>query len=78
MTFTKIRDYLRQRGIVSLQEIMYHFDMSQASAQLIVDYWLKKSKLMVIESSCGSGCGGCGNSDEKQQYRWLDQATFKT
>ncbi len=72
MILGDIRDYLKQRQTVSLQDVATHFDLSDESASLAMDYWLKKGKVRVLAATCSSSCGShCGSAGG--QYQWVGQ-----
>ncbi len=73
MILGDIRNYLKQRNTVSLQDIAIHFDLSEESAALAVEYWIKKGKVRAIAAACGASCGSsCGSAGD--HYQWIEQA----
>jgi hypothetical protein len=75
MILGQIRDYLKQRGTISLKETAIHFDISEESASMALEYWVKKGKAHTLSSvsACGSSCGGCGDKPGKTHYQWKEQ-----
>lgn len=76
MLLGQIRDYVRMRGIVSLQDVMLHFDIAADTAEFALNYWLRKGKIQMQTASCGSGgcsSGSC-NSKQSAQYNWAQRA----
>jgi len=71
MILGEIRDYLKRRSIASLNDVATHFDVSNESAKLAIEYWIKKGKARAVSAACGSSCGGCGSATE--QYQWIEQ-----
>jgi len=68
MLLADIRTYLKQRKIVSLEEVALHFDIAPDSANFALNYWVKHGKVNVLGASCGSACNGCGT--EANRYQW--------
>lgn len=76
MILGDIRDYLKQRNMVTLQDIAAHFDVSEEAARLAVDYWVKKGKVRAIAAACGTSCGSsCGSAGG--QYQWIGQTPIR-
>ncbi|HIO91682.1 MAG TPA: hypothetical protein EYG68_02425 [Leucothrix mucor] len=71
MMLGEIRDYLRRREIIGLQEITNHFDISPEAAKFALEYWVNKGKVNTIGAACGSSCGGCGSAEDS--YQWSDR-----
>jgi len=71
MILGEIRDYLKKRNIVTLTDVVNHFDVSDESARLAIDYWINKGKAREVAAACGSSCGGCGSATE--QFQWIEQ-----
>ena len=69
MKLGEIRNYIKRRGDSSLSDVAIHFDISNAAAKLAIEYWIKKGKIQVQGSACGSSCGGCGSASEN--YQWV-------
>lgn len=69
MLLADIRQYLKERGTASLDEVAIHFDIATDSAKFALDYWEKKGKLIVLGAACGSSCGGCGSNTDNYQWK---------
>ncbi len=69
MKLGEIRNYIKDRGDSSLEDVATHFDISKEAAKLAIDYWIKKGKVNVKGAACGSNCGGCGSASES--YQWV-------
>ena len=67
MLLADIRQYLKERGVASLDEVAIHFDIATDAAMFALDYWEKKGKLVLLGAACGSSCGGCNTGGS---YRW--------
>jgi DeoR/GlpR family transcriptional regulator of sugar metabolism len=74
MSLVAIREYLKQRGQLSVQEVAIHFDITPEAAQLGLEYWAKKGKARVA-NGCGSECCSCGSDAvAKTIYTWVERA----
>jgi hypothetical protein len=70
----EIRNYVKQHGTASLNDIALHFDIAPDTVRFAIDYWQRKGKIREqATASCGSGgCGGCSsNSAPKALYEWV-------
>lgn len=74
-----VRDYLRQRGTVSLRDLALRFDMEPDAMRELLGVWLRKGRVRRVAdaggadcgSACGGGCSGCGSpGPESEQYAW--------
>jgi len=45
MLLGDIRNYLKQRGEATLQDVAIHFDITPDSARFALDYWQGKGKV---------------------------------
>ena len=76
MLLGQIRDYVKTRGSVSLQDVMLHFDIAADTAEFALNYWLRKGKIHLQTASCSSG--GCSStrcsSSQSAQYNWAQRA----
>lgn len=71
MLLGEIRDYLKQRGNASLQDVAIHFDIAPETAELALHYWQKKGKIRAMSTGCGSaGCSSGGCSGTASVYEW--------
>lgn len=73
MSLVAIREYLKQRGQVSVQEVAIHFDITPEAAQLGLEYWLKRGKARQV-GGCSSTCSGCNSGTSNSTYAWAEQA----
>lgn len=74
MLLGEIRDYVKQRGTVSLRDISLHFDITTDSAQFALAYWQRRGKIREqLAGGCGTGaCGGCASNTASQlSYEWV-------
>lgn len=58
---TAVRDYLRNRGQVTLAEVALHFDVTPDVARRMLEVWRRKGKVhrAMATASCGSSCSQC-------------------
>ena len=62
MLLLKIRDHLQLMGSATLTDLARHFDVPESAMQGMMEQWIRKGKVNVIEVplDCGSGgCAGC-------------------
>lgn len=74
MMLGEIRNYVKQHGTASLNDIALHFDIAPDTVRFAIDYWQRKGKIREqATASCDSGgCGGCSsNSAPKALYEWV-------
>ena len=73
MILADIRDYLKQRGQCTLQDIALHFDTDADAVRGMLDVWIRKGKVEKLSAtaSCGSSCQSCDPAST-EVYRWLD------
>ena len=75
MNLVELRDYIRARQRVSLQEISRHFHSEPQVVSGMLDIWLQKNKI-TRHSVKSAKCGGCCCCDPaaNQFYEWNDTA----
>lgn len=60
MILSALRDYVRDRGQVSLAELTAHFDTDADTARAMLDVWIRKQKLYRRSATaCGGACTHC-------------------
>lgn len=71
MILSEVRDYLRQRGPVSLGDVALHFDTDPQAVRGMLDVWVRKGKVerSTLMPACGSSCSQCGVATT-EVYRW--------
>ena len=76
MLLGQIRDYVKAREVVSLHDIVLHFDIAADTAEFALNYWLRKGKIQVQTAACGSsGCNSTScNTVKTTQYMWAQRA----
>lgn len=73
MILSELRNYLQQKGRVSLNDLVLHFDIDADALRGMLQKWINKGKLR--QTSAGSNCGsGCCKCDPllTDIYEWLD------
>jgi len=71
MILTEVKDYVRERGQVSLGEVALHFDVDLDTARGWLDFWLRKGRLrrLAADEVCGSSCS-CVQKPGLDLYEW--------
>jgi predicted ArsR family transcriptional regulator len=71
MILSDIRDYLTQRGQVTLADIALHFDTEPEAMRGMLDRWVSKGKVerRKVEAACGTRCTRC-NAAATELYIW--------
>ena len=61
MILSDLRDYLRQRGQASLQDMALHFDADPEALKGMLEHWIRKGKVtrQTAKASCGDSCTQC-------------------
>lgn len=61
MILSDLRDYLRQRGQASLQDMALHFDADPEALRGMLEHWIRKGKVtrQTAKASCGDSCTQC-------------------
>lgn len=78
MLLLKIRDYVQLVGSVTLTDLARHFDVQESAMQGMMEQWVRKGQVLVVDNdiSCGTGsCGGCtqpGCSSSAIKYVWQE------
>ncbi|MDH5433240.1 MAG: FeoC-like transcriptional regulator [Gammaproteobacteria bacterium] len=73
----EIKKLLIEREQMTLIDLARHFYVSEAVMQSMLEQWIKKGRIEVIDASgfCGSGCGTCDEAETaKTLYRWKQVA----
>lgn len=65
MILSDIRNYVKSRGQVTLNDIAIHFDSESSAMEGMLQRWVDKGIIEKkrLTSSCGEGCQQCGVSD---------------
>ncbi|MEZ5479056.1 MAG: FeoC-like transcriptional regulator [Thiolinea sp.] len=73
MMLGDIRDYLRQRGQVTVQDVALHFDIAPDTARFALNYWQQRGRASTQSAACGNGgcsSGQCSAGGSALLYRW--------
>ena len=74
MSLLELKEYLKSRDIVSINDLCIHFRTSPETLEPMLEHWIRKGKLS--RESSGASCGGkhsicsCGES-EQIWYQWI-------
>ena len=57
----QIRDFIRQEGVVSTQQLTRAFHLDESALKPMLDFWLAKKAIQICGDNvnCNSGCQGC-------------------
>jgi putative ferrous iron transport protein C len=72
MMLSQIRQYLQQRGQVSLADIALHLDTPPEAVNGMLETLLRKGRVrrQLLNSACGSSCCQC-DSAATALYEWV-------
>lgn len=61
MILTELREYLRQHGRVTLNQLVVHFHSDGDAMRGMLKVWISKGKLRQVSTpaSCGTSCCKC-------------------
>ena len=73
MILSEVRDYLQERGQVSLQDLALHFDSDPEALRGMLEHWIRKGRVSrrKAAASCGSSCTQCDPASV-ELYVWRD------
>ena len=74
MILTDIRDYIKDRKMVSLGDLNMHFRTSPDEMRGMLGQWIKKGKVIKHKAKAG-GCHGCKlcachDNENLEVYEW--------
>ena len=71
MILSDLRDYLRERGQASLQDMALHFDADPEALRGMLETWIRKGKVSrySAKASCGDSCTQCDPASV-EIYSW--------
>lgn len=74
MILQEIKEYVKKRRQVSLQDLAIHFDKEPDTIRGILDFWVRKGrvKLQTQAPSCSGSCH-CSASQSQEIYQWNAQ-----
>jgi uncharacterized protein YbaP (TraB family) len=73
MILSELKDYMVEKHIVSLQELLEHFDVDQETMEEMLNVWIKKGKVVKLENipmGCGK-CAQCHHFPSDEFYEWV-------
>jgi hypothetical protein len=72
MILTEVRDYLRDRRHVTLDDVATHFDVDTDLARDLVDRWVRKGRVVCQQPSAAqcSLCDSC-KTECLEVYHWV-------
>lgn len=65
----QLQDYIQKRQVVSLAELVTHFQTSPTVIEPILGQLIRKGRVQKVASSCCGGCHQCG-SHALELYEW--------
>ncbi|MCW2479213.1 FeoC-like transcriptional regulator [Candidatus Symbiopectobacterium sp. NZEC135] len=73
MTLIELRNFVKQRQRVSLQEISQRFHVETGVVEGMIAIWVQKGKISSHENASG-GCGGCCSCEKglRLYYEWVE------
>ncbi len=73
MILPEIRDYVRERGQASLEDIARHLDAQPDAVRGMLARWIRKGRIRKILKgpACGSSCSSC-STESTEVYEWID------
>ncbi|ACZ76781.1 MULTISPECIES: FeoC-like transcriptional regulator [Dickeya] len=73
MTLLELRDFVRERKKVSLQDISTAFKADPGVVAGMLEVWVQKGKIRFHQGDAAPKCGGCCGCDKRQgqYYEWL-------
>ena len=73
MILLEVKDYIKQRKLVNLQDVSLHFQRDPDTMREILAHWVRKGVVRRAPkpSGCGVKCGSCEPS-VAEVYCWCD------
>jgi len=74
MDLIQLKDYLRARKIVPLQDMALHFKVEVETIRPLLAVWINKGKVARQAGVAGAACKGCCKCDPAtiEIYQWLE------
>jgi hypothetical protein len=74
MILSEVRDYLRKKQRVPLNDLVIHFHTDAGALRGMLDKWIAKGKVRRTQSEaqCGTGCCKC-DPLLTEIYEWVDE-----
>jgi len=73
MSLLELKEYLKNRNIVSINDLFIHFRTSPETLEPMLEHWIRKGKLRkeTAESSCGGKHASCSCGGSRDiWYQW--------
>jgi hypothetical protein len=72
MILSELRDYLKEKKRVTLNELVIHFDVDADVLREMVNRWARKGKVTLLPTGdgCGSTCHQCDPA-LTEVYEWV-------
>ncbi len=73
MDLIQVKQYLRERKVVPLQDVALHFKVDIETVRPLLEVWLKKGKIQKYAGAVGAckGCCKC-NPATMETYTWME------
>lgn len=83
MILSELKVFVKQRGEVSLTDIVNHFDTDPQAVRGMLEFWINKGKLKRIDTPqpCKGSCSCQVSEAAGERYRWnpqLDNISIET
>ncbi|HIF53728.1 MAG: FeoC-like transcriptional regulator [Methylococcales bacterium] len=74
MILSDLRDYLKAKKTVTLNELVIHFEMDGDALRGMLVKWIKKGKVrqLAVGSDCGTTCTKC-DPTLTEFYEWKEE-----
>ena len=74
MILQEVKQYVKKREQVSLQDIAIHFDKEPETVRGILDFWVRKGRIKLKSQapSCSGNCR-CNANQPQEVYQWNPQ-----
>ncbi len=75
MILSELKNYLRHKKRVSLNDLAVHFDIDADALRGMLGKWISKGKVkrLPVDSSCGSSCCKCDPA-MIELYEWVENS----
>lgn len=76
MILSRLRTYLKEKKIVTLNELVLHFDMDADALRGMLEKWMSKGCVHRLPSNpaCGSSCCKC-DPNLTELYEWINSTS---
>lgn len=74
MDLIKLKNYLRERKLVPLQDVAMHFRVDVDAVRPMLEVWVNKGKAKRHKNNigCQKGCGKCDPASI-ETYEWISK-----